>query len=89
MRCCHWPGQTRCEVCGMDNSKVAAAEMRPAKSMLLAQDVAGILDIMQDYRMRRLRWMKEHPEHIGDDDAVPAELTREAEAAAIIDKLWK
>jgi len=58
--------------------------MTPMESALVAQEVASVVEIMQDYRMRRLRWMKEHPEHIGDDDATPADLTREAEAAKII-----
>ena len=61
--------------------------MTPMETALMASIVGQVVDVMQDYRVRRLRWMKEHPEHLGDDDAVPEELTREAEAAKIISLL--
>lgn len=40
--------------------------------------------IMRDFRYRRMRHMVDHPESITDDDKVPEELGRHAEAAAIV-----
>lgn len=50
--------------------------------------VEAIVSIMQDFRFRRLRFMKEHPESITDESRVPLSLSREAEATDIIDKLF-
>lgn len=50
--------------------------------------VEAIVSIMQDYRMRRLRFMKSCPESITDESIVPPSLSREAEATDIISKLF-
>ena len=50
--------------------------------------VEAIVAVMQDYRFRRLKFMKACPESITDESKVPPSLSREAEATDIIDKLF-
>ena len=52
--------------------------------MIERDAITAMCAVMADYRMRRLRWMKDHPEQIGDGDDLPEELSREAEARAIL-----
>lgn len=49
--------------------------------------VDEVVAIMVDFRRRRLRHMLDHPEIVTDDDKMPASLTREAEAHAILREL--
>lgn len=47
---------------------------------------ADVVAIMMDFRRRRLRHMLDHPE-CDTDERMPASLTREAEALAILREL--
>jgi hypothetical protein len=47
--------------------------------------IRDVVDIMMDYRHRRMKWMIQNPQDAGEDDKTPSDLTRDAEAAAIID----
>ncbi len=43
-----------------------------------------VVDIMMDFRTKRMMWMIANPQDAGEDGKTPKSLTREAEAAAII-----
>jgi hypothetical protein len=50
-------------------------------------EVEAVVAVITDFRAQRLRYMKENPASITDEDELPVSLSREAEALRIIHAL--